>query len=486
MKELKDILTSNISFSIEGKMATQINGLQIDSRQVVPGNLFIAIKGHVVDGHQFISKAIDQGASAIVCSEMPNDVRSDVTYIVVENPGKIAGILASNYYDNPSQKLDLIGVTGTNGKTTIATLLHRLFLQLGLSAGLLSTVENRIRDKVYPSTHTTPDPITLNKMLADMVNAGCTHCFMEVSSHAIDQHRIAGLKFKLAAFSNITHDHLDYHETFANYRDCKKKLFDSLGDDAFALTNKDDKNGMFMLQNCKATKYSFSLHAASDFRARIIEHDFNGMLLSIDNQEAWYNLVGKFNAYNLLTVYATAFILGFDPETIITALTSLSPVHGRFEYVKTASGLVGVIDYAHTPDALANVLSTINELRTKNEQLLTVVGCGGNRDHDKRPEMARISAELSDRVILTSDNPRTENPDAIIADMQTGVPAQHYKKVLKITDREEAIKTAISLAKKGDIILIAGKGHETYQEIKGERHPFDDKETFIRNAQLLN
>jgi UDP-N-acetylmuramoyl-L-alanyl-D-glutamate--2,6-diaminopimelate ligase len=485
MKPLTSILPEGMPYSLLGSPDTNIAHITLDSRKVKSGDVFVAIRGSLTDGHNYIPKALELGASCIVCEELPKDLPQDVCFVKVENSSKALGLMASAYYDHPSKKLQLIGITGTNGKTTVATLLHKLYLALGHKAGLLSTVVNKINDEDYPSTHTTPHAIALNALLAEMVEAGCEYAFMEVSSHSIHQHRVTGLQFKLAAFTNITHDHLDYHNSFAEYRDVKKQLFDMLSPEAFALTNKDDKNGMVMVQNCDATTYTYSLHSASDFKARIIEHDFGGMLLEIDKKEAWYHLVGKFNAYNLLTVYATAFILGYESEQIVTALTSLSAVSGRFEYVKTDKGLIGVLDYAHTPDALQNVLDTINAIRSKNEQLITVVGCGGNRDHEKRPIMAKVSAELSDRVIITSDNPRNENPEAILADMQTGIPPQHYKKVLKITDREEAIKTAITLAEPRDIILIAGKGHENYQDIKGVKHPFDDKEIFIKNAALL-
>lgn len=485
MKILKTILPQQLPYTVHGNNEVTINTLQLDSRATKPGDAFVAIRGSLVDGHKYIASAIGLGAVCVVCEELPEEPNPDVTYVKVDDSSEALGQMASAFYDHPSTKLTLVGITGTNGKTTVATLLHKLYLTFGHRTGLLSTVVNKINDVDYPSTHTTPDAVNLNKLLAEMVEAGCEYCFMEVSSHAIHQRRIAGLRFQVAAFTNITHDHLDYHESFANYRDVKKRLFDDLPSDAFALVNKDDKNGLFMLQNSKATRYTYSLHSASDFKARIIEHDFSGMLLEIDGKEAWYHLVGKFNAYNLLTVYAIAFILGKEPDEIITALTSLSSVRGRFEYIKT-HGITAIVDYAHTPDALQNVLDTINAIRSKNEQLITVVGCGGNRDHDKRPIMAKVSTELSDRVILTSDNPRNENPEAILADMQTGVPPQHYKKVLKITNREEAIKTAISLAGPGDIVLIAGKGHETYQEIKGVRHPFDDREVFIKNATLMN
>ncbi|MFT5723340.1 MAG: UDP-N-acetylmuramoyl-L-alanyl-D-glutamate--2,6-diaminopimelate ligase [Bacteroidia bacterium] len=485
MKNLNDILPVGFSVEIHGNKNASVNQLQIDSRKIDKGDCFIAIRGSITDGHEYIDAVTQNGASVIVCEILPDNPIPEVTYVQTENTASFLGPLASAYFNHPSHQLKLVGVTGTNGKTTVATLLYKLYRKLNFKAGLLSTVENKINDTIYPSTHTTPDAISLNKLLSEMVEAGCDYCFMEVSSHAIHQQRIGGLRFTLAAFTNLTHDHLDYHETFAKYRDVKKALFDNLDQNAFALTNKDDKNGVLMLQNSKAAKFTYALHSSSDFKARIIEHDFNGMLLNIDQKEAWYHLVGKFNAYNILTVYGTAFILGQESETIITALTSLTSVHGRFEYVKTPNNIIGVIDYAHTPDALKNVLETINAIRSKNEQLLTVVGCGGNRDHDKRPIMAEVSANLSDKVILTSDNPRSENPEAILADMQTGIPPQHFKKVLKITDREQAIRTALSLSKPNDIILIAGKGHENYQEIKGVRHPFDDKEIFIKNASQM-
>ncbi|MCB9263079.1 MAG: UDP-N-acetylmuramoyl-L-alanyl-D-glutamate--2,6-diaminopimelate ligase [Flavobacteriales bacterium] len=486
MKKLIQILPKEIDFDIVGNSDIEINNLELDSRKISAGDVFVAVVGSLTDGHGYIKTAVEKGAKAIVCQQLPENIEKGVTYIVCADSGLFLGKLAANYFDNPSEKIELVGVTGTNGKTTVATLLFNLFKTFGHSVGLLSTVENKINEQTIPATHTTPDAITLNRLLAEMVSQGCQYVFMEVSSHAIHQHRVGGLKFKLAAFTNITHDHLDYHENFANYRNVKKQLFDGLAADSIAITNKDDKNGLFMLQNCRAAKYSYSLHSASDFKARIIEHDFNGMLLEIDNKEAWYHLVGKFNAYNLLLVYSVAFLLGKSSEEIITTLTLLHAVSGRFEYIKTPQGIIGVVDYAHTPDALQNVLETINAIRSKNEQLITVVGCGGNRDHEKRPIMAKVACELGDKVILTSDNPRNENPEAILADMQTGVEPQHYKKTLKITDREEAIKTAISLAKAGDIILLAGKGHETYQEIKGVKYPFDDRQIFIKNATLMS
>lgn len=483
MKKLQDILSPAFPYQVKGEANISIRSIVIDSREVQAGDLFVAIKGSLSDGHQYIEAAIAKGAIAI-CTEEKTDVEG-ICVIHTPDTHEALGYLSAAFYDHPSRKLKLIGVTGTNGKTTVATLLFRLFKHFGFTCGLISTVENMIQDKVIPSTHTTPDAVKLNALLHEMVEQGCTYCFMEASSHAIHQRRIAGLKWALAVFTNITHDHLDYHGTFDEYLKVKKLLFDGLQSDGLALVNKDDKNGMVMLQNCKAPSYTYALHAVADFKAKIIEHDFNGMLLKIDQKEAWYQLVGKFNAYNLLAVYGAAFLLDRTPDEIVTGLTSLPSVSGRFEYIKTAAGVIGVVDYAHTPDALENVLETINAIRSKNEQLITVVGCGGNRDHDKRPIMASVACKLSNRVILTSDNPRNENAEAILADMQTGVAAQYFKKVLKITDRAEAIKVAISLAGAGDIILLAGKGHEKYQEIKGVKYPFDDKQIFIETAQKM-
>jgi len=484
MKTLSNILTKDFKHHVHGSTNIDIKRIVIDSRQVQKGDLFVAIRGSLSDGHNYIQSAIEKGAIAI-CSEEKMDVSPEVTLIVTDDNHSALGHMSSEFYDRPSSKLKLIGVTGTNGKTTVATLLFHLFKNLGNTCGLISTVENMVDEEVIPSTHTTPDSIQLNALLAKMVERNCTYCFMEVSSHAIHQKRIAGLAFDIAVFTNITHDHLDYHKTFDEYIKVKKSLFDQLGPESFALINKDDRNSSVMTQNCKAFKYTYSLHSGSDFKAKIIEHDFNGMLLKIDNKEAWFQLVGKFNAYNILAAYGTAFLLEIPQERIITELTSLNSVSGRFEYIKTELGVIGVIDYAHTPDALQNVLETINAIRTTNEELITVIGCGGNRDHDKRPIMAAVACKLSNRVILTSDNPRTENPEAILADMQTGVQPQDFKKVLKITDRTEAIKTALSLAKEGDIILLAGKGHETYQEIKGVKYPFDDKKVFTEMASKM-
>ncbi len=478
MNTLAQILSPVTTTQIVGDTAMHINSLHLDSRKVERGSVFFAVRGTITDGHKYINTAIEKGAAVIVCEDLPKNPDTNVTWIQVEDTAVAMGLMAAEFYNNPSQEFKLVGVTGTNGKTTVASLLYQLYTKLGYKCGLVSTVQNIIGTETIPATHTTPDAISLTQLLRQMADADCSFVFMECSSHAIHQNRIKGQKFAGGIFSNITHDHLDYHGTFKNYIAAKKKFFDELDSDAFALTNKDDKNGQVMLQNTPATKYTYSLRTMADFSCRIIEHDFRGMLLEIDDQEAWYRLTGNFNAYNLLAVYATAFLLGEDKEQVITALSTLPPVRGRFEYMQSPNGLIGIVDYAHTPDALKNVLATINQIRSKNEQLITIIGCGGDRDSAKRPEMAEAAVELSDRAIFTSDNPRNEDPNAILEDMMKGVPGQHYKKVLKISDRKEAIKTAAALATKGDILLIAGKGHETYQEIKGVKHPFDDKAVF--------
>lgn len=453
-----------------------INSIITDNRLAVKNDLFVAIRGVATDSHQYIKDAINKGVSAIICEYIPDDCPKDFTYILVENSREILGQLASNYYDNPSSKLKLIGVTGTNGKTTVATLLKNLFANLGYKTALISTIQNVIGEEIIPSTHTTPDPVSLNALLAKMVEKDCEYCFMEVSSHAVDQNRIGGLTFTGGIFTNITHDHLDYHKTFDNYLKAKKKFFDNLPSSAFALTNKDDRNGLVMLQNTKASKYTYSLKSISDFKGKIIESDLTGLLLEIDGTQAWYGLSGDFNAYNLLAVYGTAFILVIDKEKIIETLTKTRGAKGRFEIVRSETGVLGVIDYAHTPDAIKNVLETINKVRSRNEVLTTVIGCGGDRDKEKRPIMGDIASMLSDKVIFTSDNPRTEDPETILAEMKAGVKAQNFKKILKITNREEAIQVAVSQAKKGDIILLAGKGHEDYQEVNGVKTHFDDFE----------
>ncbi len=486
MKTIAELIQHSSVKQVIGDTQLTVLHLTYDSRNVGEGSLFFAVKGTQVDGHTFIQSVIEKGAAAIVCETLPATLDETVTYIQVNNTSEAMANIAAEFYNHSSRKLKLTAVTGTNGKTTVATLLFKLFRSFGYNVGLLSTVQNQINEEIIPSTHTTPDSIRINELLEMMVDNGCEYCFMEASSHAIDQNRIEGLHFAGTIFNNITHDHLDYHLTFDNYIKAKKKLFDTVNEDAFALTNKDDKNGMVMLQNTKATKYTFSLNSMADFKAKIIESDFNGMLLNIDGDEAWFRLVGNFNAYNLLAVYGAAFLLGKEKREIITHLSSIESVKGRFEYVRSENGVIAVVDYAHTPDALENVLSTINQLRTKNEQLITIVGCGGNRDAAKRPVMADVATELSTKVIFTSDNPRNENPETILDDMQKGVKPLHYKKTLRIADRKEAIKTAISMAAKGDIILVAGKGHENYQEIKGVKHHFDDKETVLELFKLMN
>lgn len=476
MKLLSDILYKTRLDEVVGSTNVAISSVTFDSRQVKKDSLFIATRGTAVDGHNFIDKAIESGAAAIVCEELPADQKENITYVKVLNSSEALGYIACNYYDNPSEKLKLVGITGTNGKTTTVTLLFNLFRGLGYNVGLLSTVENKINNTVIPSTHTTPDALKLNELLAMMVEQGCQYAFMEVSSHAIVQHRIAGIHFAGAAFSNITHDHLDYHKTFDEYIRAKKLFFDNLQDDAFALTNKDDRNGMVMLQNTKAKKYTYGLKSVADFKCRVIENHLNGLLLSIDNQEVWVRLIGSFNAYNVLVVYAISQLLKQDKTQVLTTLSNLNSVEGRFQYIKSKNGIVAIVDYAHTPDALKNVLETIKDIRTGNEQVITLAGCGGDRDAAKRPVMAKIACEYSDKVILTSDNPRSENPEEILNQMQAGINPVDAKKTLRISDRKEAIRTAVAFAKEGDIILIAGKGHEKYQEINGVKYPFDDFE----------
>ncbi len=462
--------------SLKGNRNVEVNNLHFDSRKVRKGDLFVACRGTVSDGHKYIEAVESQGANVIVCEELPQVSNAETTYIVVEDSLATLSQLAHNYYGKPTENIQLVGVTGTNGKTTIATLLYKLFKNLGYKVGLLSTVCNYVDDIEIPSTHTTPDPLQLNALLAQMVEEGCEYCFMEVSSHAIDQKRIGALDFKGGIFTNITHDHLDYHKTFDNYLKVKKTFFDQLGKKSFALTNADDKNGKLMLQNTKAHKFLYSTRSFADFRCRILEKHFTGMLLEIDDVEIWTNFIGDFNAHNLLSVYGAARLLNQSKEEVLTGISELKSVDGRFESIISPEGVMAIVDYAHTPDALKNVLESIDVLRTRNEQVITVVGAGGDRDKTKRPLMAKISAELSDKVILTSDNPRSEEPDQIISDMKEGVDASNQRKVLAITDRKEAIRTACMLAQKNDIILVAGKGHEDYQEIKGVKHHFDDKE----------
>lgn len=472
-------LVRNIVYGISlqkviGSTEITVEALTLDSRNAGAGSLFFAVSGTRFDGHDFIAKVVEQGCKAII-AEKEVAVPEGVTLIVTDNSHKAAGIVASNFYGEPSRQLKLVGITGTNGKTTTTTLLYNLFMQLGYTTGLLSTVVNKIGAETIPSTHTTPDPIALNALLAQMVDANCEYCFMEVSSHAIHQHRIAGLEFAGGVFTNITHDHLDYHNTFKEYLDVKKRFFDELPATAFALTNIDDKNGRVMVQNTRAKIVTYAMKSPADYKVKVLENQFSGLILNINGKEVWSRLVGDFNAYNLLTAYAVSILLGEEEEEVLRVLSSLESVEGRFQYFISESGVVAIIDYAHTPDALENVLKTISNIRTKNETLYTVVGCGGDRDKTKRPEMARIACELSDKVILTSDNPRSEDPNQIIEEMNAGVPGHHFKKTISVVDRKQAIKTAISMAEKGDIILIAGKGHEKYQEINGVKHDFDDR-----------
>ncbi len=486
MKLLSDIIYKVRLEEIIGSTHMAISSVTFDSRKVKKDSLFVATKGTAVDGHEFITKAIESGAIAIVCEELPATKNENVTYVKVTDSSYALGIIACNFFDNPSEKLKLVGITGTNGKTTSVTLLFNLFKSLGYSVGLISTVENKINNTAIPSTHTTPDALALNELLTAMYAQGCEYVFMEVSSHAVVQHRITGLSFSGAIFSNITHDHLDYHKTFDEYIKAKKGFFDQLPNNAFALVNRDDRNGMIMLQNTKAQKHTYSLQNMADFKCKILENQLNGLLLSIDNVEVWVKLIGTFNAYNVLAVYAAAILLKQNKTNVLTALSNLNSVEGRFQYIKSPKGVIGIIDYAHTPDALKNVLETIKDLRTGNEQVITLVGCGGDRDSAKRPVMAAIACEYSTKVILTSDNPRSEDPETILDQMQKGVNPVDAKKTLRIADRKEAIKTACSLSKAGDIILIAGKGHEKYQEIKGVKQPFDDFEIFRETIKILD
>jgi UDP-N-acetylmuramoyl-L-alanyl-D-glutamate--2,6-diaminopimelate ligase len=466
-------------------MNATVSGICFDSRKVKEGFLFVAVKGTTSDGHDFIRKAIELGATVIVCENLPESINEKITYVAVKDSAQALGIIASNFYGNPSERLRLVGVTGTNGKTTTVTLLYQLLSSMGHRAGLISTVENRIIDQVIPSTHTTPDPIRLNELLRKMVDSGCTHTFMEVSSHAVDQERIAGLKFTGALFTNITHDHLDYHKTFENYIKAKKKYFDELSSDAFALVNADDKRGMVMIQNTRAKKYSFGLKKMVDFKGKIITNSIEGLELEIGGKNVWFKMIGDFNAYNILGVYGAAVLLGEDADDVLRHLSSLRGAPGRFELISPGGKVTAIVDYAHTPDALKNVLETIAQFRTGNEQVITVVGCGGNRDKTKRPLMASIACRLSDKVVLTSDNPRDEEPTEIIKDMQAGILPTEARKTLVLADREEAIKTACMMAKEKDIVLVAGKGHETYQEIKGVKYPFDDREVVERMLKLF-
>ncbi|WP_445455581.1 UDP-N-acetylmuramoyl-L-alanyl-D-glutamate--2,6-diaminopimelate ligase [Flavobacterium sp. HNIBRBA15423] len=474
MKILKDILYKVGIEAVKGITDVAINKIEFDSRRIELNDVFVAIRGVVSDGHAYIDKALNQGASVIICEEFPEVIVNGVTYVKVSNSNEALAYMASNFFEMPSGKLKLVGVTGTNGKTTIASLLYQLFKKAGYKVGLLSTVKIRVNDVEYKATHTTPDSLTINHYLNEMVETGCEFCFMEVSSHGIHQKRTEGLQFQGGIFTNLSHDHLDYHKTFAEYRDVKKAFFDSLPKTAFAISNLDDKNGAVMFQNTKAKKITYALKSYADYKAQILENQFTGLLIKINNNEVWTKLIGSFNAYNLLAIFATAVELGIEEQEALRLLSALESVSGRFQYIISEAKITAIIDYAHTPDALENVLKTIEDIRTKNEQLITVVGCGGDRDKTKRPIMAQIASELSTKAIFTSDNPRTENPETIIEEMEKGVEPQNFKKTLSILDRKQAIKTACQLAEANDIILIAGKGHETYQEINGVRYDFDD------------
>ncbi len=474
---LQDVLYKVALRIVQGNTAVDITDVQIDSRKIKAGSLFIAVRGSGADGHDYINKAVEKGAVAVVCEEMQSVKNENVVYVQVENSAVAAGCIASNFFERPSEKLKLVGVTGTNGKTTIATLLYKLFTRLGYTCGLISTVENRIGEEVLAATHTTPDAISLNALLKQMADKGCAYVFMETSSHAVHQHRIAGLQYAGGIFSNITHDHLDYHKTFDEYIRVKKAFFDGLPSSAFAISNADDKRGDVMLQNTKAKKYYYSLKTVTDFKGKVLDNSLSGLMMMVNDVEVHFRLIGEFNAYNLLAVFGAAVCLGQEKQEVLTALSELSGAEGRFDYIVSAKEkVIAIVDYAHTPDALLNVLATIKKLRKGFENVITVVGCGGDRDKTKRPVMATVACEHSDRVIFTSDNPRTEDPQQIIADMEEGLAAAYKRKYISIVDRRQAIKTAISLAGKEDIVLVAGKGHEKYQEINGVRNHFDDKE----------
>ena len=474
MSLLKDILYKVAIVEVTGNTNVEISAIDFDSRNVANGHAFVAIKGTLSDGHSYIDVAIKQGAVAVICEKLPEVLHDGITYVVVDNSNKALAYMASNFYENPSENLKLVGVTGTNGKTTVTSLLYQLFKKAGFKVGLLSTVKIMVDDKEYKATHTTPDSLTINRYLNEMNHAGVEFCFMEVSSHGIHLHRTTGLKFEGGVFTNLSHDHLDYHKTFAEYRDVKKSFFDNLSDKAFALVNADDKNGLVMLQNSKAKKLTYALKTYADYNAQILENQFGGLLLKINEAEVWTRLIGNFNAYNVLAIYATAELLGLEKEEVLRLISDLESVSGRFQYLISNKKITAIVDYAHTPDALKNVLETINSIRTKNESLITVVGCGGDRDKTKRPKMGHIASALSTKVIFTSDNPRSEEPEVILSEVEKGVEPQNFKKTLTIVDRAQAIKTACQMSQPNDIILIAGKGHETYQEIKGKRFDFDD------------
>jgi len=482
---LQELLYKVSIVTVVGTTDVEVVDIAFDSRKVKKDFLFVAVKGNQSDGHTYISQTIKAGATVIVVENLPADLDDKITYVKVADSNIALGIIAANFYGNPSEKIKLVGVTGTNGKTTIVSLLSQMFALLNVKVGMLSTIQNKIIDKIIPSTHTTPDALQLNFLLNEMIEAGCEYCFMEVSSHAIVQGRISGLNFAGGVFTNLTQDHLDYHNTFAEYRDVKKSFFDILPKSAFALTNKDDKNGLKMLEGTKAQKCTYALKSVADYKCKVFENQFEGMLLNINKVDVWVKLIGEFNAYNMLSVYAVANQFGFEDYEVLTALSMLNAVEGRFQYLQSQEKITAIVDYAHTDDALKNVISTINKIRTNAEQLITVVGCGGDRDKTKRPLMAKVACDLSNQVILTADNPRSENPDVIIKDMLAGLDPVQQKKVLVITDRKQAIKTACRLANANDIVLVAGKGHEKYQEIKGEKFPFDDLEELKQSLNII-
>ena len=486
MKQLKDILYKVHIEAVHGATDVVVSKIEFDSRKIELNDVFVAIRGTLSDGHDYIEKALSLGAIAIICEEFPKVIVNGVTYIKVKDSNEALAYMSANYYENPSEKIRLVGITGTNGKTTIASLLYQLFKKAGYKVGLLSTVKIMVDEQEFRATHTTPDSLTINKYLDLMIQEGCEFCFMEVSSHGVHQKRTEGLRFEGGVFTNLSHDHLDYHNSFAEYRDVKKSFFDNLSKDAFAITNIDDKNGLVMLQNTKARKLTYALKSYADYKAQILENQLSGLLLKINDHEVWVKLIGSFNAYNLLAIYGVAVELGIEKMEALRLLSELESVSGRFQFIVSDSKITAIVDYAHTPDALENVLKTIEDIRTKNEQLITVVGCGGDRDKTKRPIMANIASSMSDKAIFTSDNPRTENPETIIEEMEKGVEPQNFKKTVSILDRKQAIKTACQLANPNDIILIAGKGHETYQEINGVRHDFDDLQIVTELLQQLN
>ena len=483
--KLQDLLYKVNILKLIGSTNIEISDVQFDSRKIQKKGLFIAIKGTISDGHQYIQNTIKEGVIAIIVEQLPSQLNDNITYVQVANSYNALGVIAANFYNNPSERIKLVGVTGTNGKTTIVSLLHQLFTLLNNKVGMLSTIENKILDKVIPSTHTTPDPLQINYLLNEMIKKGCEYCFMEVSSHALAQGRVNSLHFSAGVFTNITQDHLDYHHTFSEYRDVKKSFFDSLNKDAFALVNKDDKNGSKMLEGTKAKKLSYALKSLANYRCKVLENQFEGMLLQINKVDVWVKLIGDFNAYNILAVYAVAKQFDLEDYEVLTALSMLNAAEGRFQFIRNEDAITGIVDYAHTDDALKNVLSTINTIRTNTESLITIVGCGGDRDKSKRPLMAQVACNLSTQVIITSDNPRSENPEDIIKDMIAGLSPVQKKKVLVITDRRQAIMTAGKLAHENDIILLAGKGHEKYQEINGEKFPFDDMEELKQSLNII-